>query len=255
MNWILKTVSYWAAEAVLPPRCPVSGDLVDAHGMVAPQVWQNLDFIIDPMCQKCGMPFGFDADGGGVEGLGDDHLCVNCLSYPPEYHKARSVVHYNDGSKSMILAFKHGDQTHLVRSFIPWIKQAGRKILGDVDVIIPVPLHRWRLLRRRYNQAALIGERLSGETGIYFLVDGLIRKRATPAQGHLTIQERKDNVKEAFTVNPKYAADFKDKNVVLIDDVYTTGATVNECACVLKDAGAARVDVLTLARVVKDGMV
>lgn len=253
MKRFLKTASFFAAEAVLPPRCPVSGDFVDEHGMVAPKVWQELDFIIDPMCQKCGMPFGFDAEGGGIEG--DDHLCVSCLSYPPDYHKARAAVHYNDGSKDMVLAFKHGDQTHLARSFIPWMKQAGRDILNDVDVILPVPLHRWRLLKRRYNQAALIAERLAEEVGIDLWVDGLIRRRATPAQGYLKIEERKKNVKKAFAVNPKYGEAFKLKNIVLIDDVYTTGATVNECTRVLKQEGAARVDVLTLSRVVKDGMV
>lgn len=232
-----------AVDTVLPPRCVVTGEIVDKQGMIAPEAWGQLDFIADPICEQCGFPFDFEVEKGS--------LCASCLDYPPPFEAARSALKYDDVSRDMILGFKHADQTHNVRAFIPWLEKAGAESLQDADILMPVPLHHWRLIKRRYNQAAIIANALSKETKIPVIVDGLKRIRATASQGHLSSGERYKNVKRAFAVNPN--ANVKDKTIILIDDVYTTGSTVKECTKVLLKAGAKSVHILTLARVVREG--
>ncbi len=233
-------------DLVLPPRCVVTGEIVDRQGMMAPKAWAGLDFIAAPHCNTCGIPFAYDAMDGG------EGACLSCLEHPPPYASARAAVKYNDTSRTLILAFKHSDKTHMVETFVPWMKQAGKEMLAKADALIPVPLHRWRLLSRRYNQSALLAQVLSRETGIPAYPLALQRTRATPSQGHLTAGERHKNVKAAFAVHPAYIKKLEGQTVVLVDDVYTTGATVNECAKVLRKAGAAHVYVLTLARVARE---
>lgn len=164
---------------------------------------------------------------------------------------ARAALAYDDASRGFILGFKHGDQTQSVVTMVPWLKAAGADLWPRVDVIVPVPLHRWRLLGRRYNQAALMGNVMSKAMGKSMVADALLRTRSTPSQGHLKPDERKKNVSKAFAMNPKRAANIVGKTILLIDDVYTTGATVRECAKILLAAGANEVAVLSLARVVK----
>lgn len=238
MSYLLKLV-----DTVLPPRCPFTGEVVDSQGMISPLAWGNLSFIAAPYCKTCGFPFEFTST--------QDALCAAYLADPPEFSAARAALVYNDVSRDFILGFKHGDQTQSVVTMVPWMKVAGADILSSADVIVPVPLHRWRLLRRRYNQAALIGRALAKEMKIAFSADALTRIRATETQGHLNAGERKKNVKSAFEVHPKRAAIIADKKIVLVDDVYTTGATVSECTKALLKAGAADVSILTLARVVR----
>lgn len=232
-----------ALDWILPPRCIVSGVPVDVQGMVAPHIWAQLNFIADPMCKTCGLPYEYEL-GGGM-------LCGECLKNPPSYSSARSALRYDDISRDMILSFKHGDQAHAVKAFIPWLIKAGGKLISQADVIIPVPLHRWRLLRRRYNQAALIAWALSKETEKPHIPDLLTRTRSTVTQGHLKAHQRAKNVKNAFALDPKHEGVWVGKTALLIDDVYTTGATVNECAKALMKGGFESVNVLTVARVVK----
>lgn len=227
----------------LPPRCVASGEVVEKTGMLAPHVWKSLDFIAAPFCATCGFPFDFAAEAAMT--------CTECLSKPPPYASARAVLRYNDGARDIILGFKHGDKTHAVQTFLPWLRRAGADMTAQADVIIPVPLHRWRLLYRRYNQAALLAQILARDSGKRYCPNVLQRVRATPTQGYLKRKERARNVHRAFAISPRRQAQIAGVRVVLVDDVLTTGATVCECAKVLMKAGAARVDVLTLARVVK----
>ncbi len=161
---------------------------------------------------------------------------------------ARASLVYNDNSRGLILSFKHGDKTHLIKAFVPWLQKAGEEILAQTDILMPVPLHRWRMIGRRYNQSALISTLLAKETGIKHYVDGLVRIRSTPSQGHLKAKEREKNVRKAFIVNARYATDVRGRAITLIDDVMTTGSTVRECTRTLLKAGAAKVFVLTLSR-------
>ncbi len=234
-----------AIDTVLPPRCPVSGDVVDRQGMVAPRAWAGLDFIADPHCAVCGVPFGFEVD--------KNTACAGCLDDPPPFASARAAVTYNEASRSVILGFKHADKTYAVASFAPWLKKAGAEMLEGADCLAPVPLHRWRILALRYNQAAIIAAALAKETKLGQIPDLLIRTRATASQGRMNTQARFDNVKRAFALNPRHKDKIAGKTIVLIDDVYTTGATMRECAKVLSSAGAEKIHVLTVARVTREG--
>ena len=238
-----ETLFWQAVDTVLPPRCVASGEMVEQQGMIAPKIWADLDFIVNPMCVSCGFPFDFEVDTGS--------LCTYCLERPPPFETARSALKYNDAIRRIILGFKHADKTYMAKAFAPWLKRAGAEMLEIADLLVPVPLHPWRLVKRRYNQSALIAEILGQEIGKSVLVDGLERVRATPSQGYLGTKERFQNVRRAFAVNPRRVVEIKDKNIVLVDDVLTTGATAQECTKALMKAGANRVDVLTVARVVR----
>ncbi len=230
-------------DLVLPPRCVVSGKEVDRQGMLAPDIWAGLRFIAAPQCARCGLPFDYEVE--------DTTVCGGCIEDEPDFTSARSALVYDDGSRDLILRFKHADQTHSVLAFLPWLKNAAGGMLENADVLVPVPLHRWRLLKRRYNQAAVMAWAFGRYTDKAVIPDALLRVRSTPSQGHLKAKERADNVKKAFTVNERHKSKLAGKSVILIDDVYTTGATVNECTKALLKAGVKDVHVLTLARVVK----
>lgn len=213
--------------------------------MVSATAFSGLRFIGVPICDCCGFPFdlAYSAREGGQ--------CGSCLRKAPPYSTARAALVYDDASRDLILRFKHADQIDMVHCFVPWLMRAGQAQIETADVIVPVPLHFSRLLRRRYNQAALIAAALSKAAGKAYMPDGLLRQRATPTQGRLNYKERKKNVRQAFVVNPKQAASLAGKKVLLVDDVYTTGATVKECTRALLAAGVAEVSVLAVARVVR----
>ena len=239
-------------DIILPPRCPVTGESVDYQGMLSAGAWRSLNFIAAPYCKCCGLPFSFDRKGEMGLQEDSDGLCMSCIEKEPPFKSARAALIYDDTSRALILGFKHGDKTHLVRNFSPWLQGAGREFLSKAEALIPVPLHHSRMIARRYNQAVILAKGLEKVTGIRTLPDALIRTRATPSQGHLTFSERRKNVRKAFAFKKKYKDQIKGKTLVLIDDVYTTGATIKECTAVLKKGGAGDVHVLTLARVVKD---
>ncbi|HYB10194.1 MAG TPA: ComF family protein [Alphaproteobacteria bacterium] len=150
-----------------------------------------------------------------------------------------------------MLGFKHGDRLHGAPAYGRWMARAGAMLLADASVIAPVPLHWTRLFRRRYNQSALLARVLAEISGVPFAPDLLVRHRRTPPQGRLSAVERRRNMRGAFALNKRFAMRIGGRRVLLVDDVFTTGATVNACAGVLLEAGAEDVDVLTLARVVR----
>lgn len=232
-----------ALDLVLPPRCIGCGTEVDGAGTLCPACWGRASFIGPPVCACCGRPFAFEAPGVAV--------CGACIAAPPSFDRARAVLSYDESSRGMILAFKHGDRTDAAGGFAAWMQRAGAELLADADLIAPVPLHRWRLWARRYNQAALLALALGRLTGVPAVPDLLVRRRSTPTQGGLSRAGRERNVAGAFALRPERTETAKGARILLVDDVFTTGATVSECARVLKRAGAARVDVLTLARVAR----
>jgi ComF family protein len=160
-------------------------------------------------------------------------------------------VRYDKNSRSLVLGLKHADQTHVAGAFGRWMRRAGEEVLADADLLVPVPLHWARLFQRRYNQAVLLANAIRAIGGPPVAVDCLVRRRRTPSQGHLGPLARERNVRSAFAV--RRPTEVKGKRFVIIDDVMTTGATVDECARVLKRAGAASVGVLTLARALRIG--
>ncbi len=156
---------------------------------------------------------------------------------------------YNDASKRLVLSFKHSDRTHPAKALAAWMARSAQEMMQEADGIVPVPLHRWRLFKRRYNQAALLAHGLGQISAKPVLIDALLRIKPTPIQGHRNRKERFENVRGAFALNPSIKIPIQDKTLILVDDVLTTGATVNECSRVLLKAGAKTVHVLTLARV------
>ncbi len=249
MKQEIKRFANNALDIILPPRCVVSGEMVERQGMISAAAWGMLDFIDDPKCDKCGIPFGFDMQA--IENAQGTY-CALCLDDPPPFTIARAALSYNDQSRDLILGFKHGDQMHNVLAFTPWLRRASEDMLSRADAIIPVPLHYLRLIKRRYNQAAVMAQHLGRQAHVPVYVDALRRVRATVTQGHLSRDERSRNVKHAFVVGEKFKTHIRGKSLILIDDVYTTGATVKECTKVLLKAGARDVFVLTLARVVRE---
>lgn len=202
-----------------------------------------MDFICEPYCQCCGKPFEFDP--------GADVVCGACLRRQPIFERARSAVVYNDNSKRFILAFKHGDRMDMVPTMAIWLEQVGGELIEAADVIAPVPLHWTRYLARRFNQSAELARRISAENATLFAPDLLTRRKRTASQAGLNAKQRAKNVRGAFTVKPNWIDKVSGKRVLLIDDVLTTGATLNACAGILLWAGASGVDVLTVARVVR----
>jgi ComF family protein len=170
----------------------------------------------------------------------------------PVFDQSRSAVTYNEASRKLVLAFKYGDRLHTVHTFVPWMIRAGRGLIDQADFIIPVPLHYRRLRERRFNQSALLAQEIAKATGQNYVPDALLRTRHTKPQQGLKAKERDKNVHGAFAVNDGHLKNVSGKNILLIDDVYTTGATLNECARILKAAKAASVNVLTIARVTRE---
>ncbi|MHB1204489.1 MAG: double zinc ribbon domain-containing protein [Rhodospirillaceae bacterium] len=226
-------------NALLPPQCLACNAVVDSAGALCADCFSRMTFVTAPQCETCGLPFETPVIGAAV--------CGACLADPPAYGRARAVFVYDGESRGLVLRLKHGDRTDAAVHLARWMQRTGAALLEDCDVIVPVPLHRWRLLMRTYNQAALLANSLGRLAGKHVAVDALARVKATPSQGGLSATARRRNVGGAFMV--QRPARISGKRVLLIDDVLTTGATVDACTKALKDAGAAAVDALVLARV------
>jgi predicted amidophosphoribosyltransferase len=206
-----------ALNAVLPPRCLACGEPVADLGTLCAPCWSRLAFVAGPVCAACGVPFEFESAPGA--------LCGACLARRPAWRAARAALVYDDASRGLILALKHGDRTDSAPAMAGWMVGAGRELLAGADMVAPVPLHRWRLLARRFNQSALLAPAIAARSGIACVPDLLIRRRRTPSQGGLSAAGRARNVAGAFRVNPARAAGLADTGVVRVDDVLTTGET------------------------------
>ena len=239
----VKRVGGVILDMVLPPRCLACGGAVEANGNLCAQCWPRVNFLGPPWCEACGFPFAFDAGPGS--------LCAVCARDRPAYRHSRAVFRYDEGSRGMILGFKHGDRTDAAPAFTRWMARAGAAVLAEAEILVPVPLNRWRLLTRRYNQAALLAREMARLSGVVCVPDLLVRRRRTPSQGGLGRAERVRNVRGAFAVRGRHRSLPADRRIVLVDDVLTTGATAEACTRVLLAAGAASVDILALARVVR----
>jgi ComF family protein len=229
---------------VYPPLCLVCRAPVSEPRALCASCWKGLTFFEGAMCTICGLPFELDP--------GTDSLCASCQAHPPAFDCARAALAYDDASKGAILALKRADRLEFAQLFALWLKRAGQALLEECDVIVSVPLHRLRLWTRRYNQSALLAQRLARATGKPFDPFVLARTRATPSQGNMpSAKARQRNVRGAFKVPDRRAAAISGRTVLLIDDVLTTGATIQACAKALRRAGAAKVLVLTIARVAR----
>lgn len=229
-------------DILMPPVSLDGGERPLASGL-SDQAWSRIRFLEDPVCDGCGLAFEHQPGRLGLD------RCPACLAQPHVFQRARAACVYDEGSRDLILAFKHADRLEHAPLFTRWLSRAAAPLIEEADAIVPVPLHWTRLLRRRANQAAEIARPLARLGGRAYLADALIRARATPTQGGKSARGRRLNVKGVFAVPTKRALQIRGRRILLVDDVLTTGATADACARVLLDAGARAVDVAVIARV------
>jgi ComF family protein len=236
-----------AAQAILniglPPLCPACRVPLAQHGGLCAACWSKLSFIAPPYCARLGIPFAYDP-GPGI-------LSLEAIADPPAYRKARAAARYDDVARALVHSLKYGDRLDLAPALGRWMAGAGREILAEADALVPVPLHWRRLWARRFNQSAALAKEISRENGIVLMQEVLQRVKPTPQQVGLSRPERERNVQGAFRVPAHARGDVSGRRLILVDDVLTSGATVDACARSLLRAGAAHVDVLVFARVVQ----
>ena len=233
----MKKVLRYILDLVMPPRCFLCGKLVEDQSGLCPACFAKIQFINQNVCPICGHPHVLSENKG---------ICTLCLNKHPAFDKTQSAFYYDDFSKGLILPFKHTDRTDMTSFLCLLLERVGKQIIDEADLIIPVPLHYKRLLARKYNQAALLAHHLAKKHHKAYAPLALKRIKNTETQGHKTAQQRAENVKNAFAIS--HPETVKGKIVLLVDDVFTTGATLNACAKELKKAGAQKVLCLTLAR-------
>jgi ComF family protein len=238
----LRAAFGFALDVALPPLCASCRELVADAG-ICPECWAKLSFIAPPYCERLGIPFAYDP-GPGI-------LSMQAIADPPAYARARAAVRYDEVARTLVHALKYGDRLDLAPTMGRWMARAGGELLADADGIVPVPLHWRRLWARRCNQSALLAKTISAESGVPMADLALRRVKATAQQVGLSKTARAENVQGAFRVPKERRGELVGRRLILVDDVLTSGATVDACARALLRTGAAAVDVLVFARVVE----
>ncbi|WP_244314432.1 ComF family protein [Pannonibacter tanglangensis] len=226
-------------DVLLPPRCPVCEAVTADNGSLCPECWTRMPFISAPWCARLGTPLSHD--------LGEGALSARAIAEPPLFDRARAATLYQGPARDLVLALKFGGRRDVAGVMGRLMAGNGREILTPETLLVPVPLHRFRLWQRRFNQAALLARAVGAASGVPVVLDALERRRRTRQQVGLTARERHANVRGAFAVPDAARPRLLGRPVVLVDDVLTTGSTLSACTRVLRQAGASRVDVLTFA--------
>lgn len=232
-------------DMVYPPRCPSCGEGIAAQEGLCTACWGALVFPGQPACALCQRPFGAD--------MASDAICAPCLANPPGHDGIAAGTLYNDASRRLVLAFKHGRRIALA----PMLARMAAARLPELEgewAVVPVPLHRWRLWRRGFNQSALLAREIARLRGQRLLVDALVRRKATPMLGGLGRSARARALSGAISVHPRRRAQLQGARIVLVDDVITSGATTDACVRALKRAGAERVRIACFARVLDEAL-
>lgn len=230
-------------DFVAPPRCLICHQPVIEPAGLCVSCWAGLRQIDEPVCDAMGTPFAYDQ--------GDGSLSAAALAEPPAWDRARAAVAFDEASRPLIHALKYRDTQEAGLLMARLMGRAGRALLADADLIVPVPLHRWRLWWRRFNQSAFLAQHLAEAAGKPYRPNLLERVRATRSQVGLDHEARRKNVRRAFRLAAEAAAEVAGRRILLVDDVMTTGATAGACAEALKAAGAAKVNVLSFALVLE----
>jgi ComF family protein len=232
---------HWAGRVLFPPVCAGCRRHVSQPGSLCASCWPQLRFLEKPWCEVMGTPFSHE--------MGEGFLSAEAIANPPLFERSRAAVSYSGVARPMVQGLKYGDRTDLAPWMARWMLRAGSELIADADVVVPVPLHWRRFLSRRFNQSAELARAISQLTGLPFAPSAVVRVKLTRQQVGLPRREREDNVRAAFRVPPERDIEIRGQRILVVDDVYTTGATVSAVAKALKKSGAAAVDVLTFARV------
>ncbi|HEX2379579.1 MAG TPA: ComF family protein [Methyloceanibacter sp.] len=239
----VRTLLGHLADLLLPPVCISCRTRIGSHGVLWGACFAKIDFIAPPICTRLGVPLPYNA--------GEPLLSAAAIAKPPVYDRAGAAARYSATMRELIQSFKYRDRHEGLALFGLWLKKAGAELLADADLIVPVPLYRSRLWWRRFNQSAMLAQSLGRLADVPVDCFVLARVRRTSSQVGLSAEQRRRNVAGAFKVPPARAGRVKGKSTVLVDDVITTGATAEACARALKRVGAAKIDVLALARAVE----
>lgn len=242
---VVRLIARSAVDTAFPPVCPGCGSITGGHGGVCASCWTRIRFIERPFCEITGQPFDHDR--------GDGLVSAAAIAEPPAYGRARAAALYDGPARKLVQALKFSDRTDLAPMMAGWMLRAGAELVAESDAVLAVPLHRRRLIGRAYNQSGELARAISHATGLPLLAGVLARRKATAPQVGLGRTARIANLSGAFAVPPAQAPQVAGKRLLLVDDVLTTGATVNAAAKVLRRAGAAEVWVLTFARVASGG--
>ena len=232
-------------DLVFPPRCPLCGEGLSAQTGLCAGCWNQLAIPGEPACASCSRPFG--------DGIAPGAVCAPCLASPPHHDGIAAATLYNETSRKLVLMLKHGRRIALAPMMARLIA-ARMKPSEEPWLVVPVPLHRWRLWRRGFNQAAALAEGIVRHHGGRLAVDALVRRKATPALGGLGAKARARTMVGAIAVNPSWSVHVQGAKVILVDDVMTSGATTRACVSVLKRAGAERVRIACFARVLDEAL-
>lgn len=238
---LARSAASFSANLLFPPVCAGCRRIVSQPGSLCAQCWRRLRFLEQPWCAVMGTPFSHEMGAGIVS--------ADAIANPPPFDCARAAVAHGGIARRMVHGLKYGDRTDLAPWMARWMIRAGREFLNDADLIVPVPLHRLRFVRRRFNQSAELARSVARLTGVPFSPDVVLRVKPTRQQVGLGLRQREDNVRGAFAVAPDKEIEVTGRRIVVVDDVYTTGATVYAVARALRKARPARIDVLTFARV------
>lgn len=228
-------------DLVTPSQCLGCGLPAGEPASLCVNCWLSLQHLDEPVCDMLGTPFAYD-QGAGT-------LSVAALANPPEWDRSRAAVAFDDASRHLVHALKYQDKQEAGLLMARLMARAGRGLIAETDMLVPVPLYRWRLWQRRFNQSAYLAQQISRLTGTPWRHDLLSRRRWTSSQVGLDPAARRKNVRGAFAVLPAGISAIAGKTITIIDDVRTTGATAEACALALKAAGARRVNLVSFALV------
>ncbi|GMO62230.1 MAG: ComF family protein [Rickettsiales bacterium] len=236
----MKKLLDFLVRLLFPPKCMVCKRIITEYDTICPECWAKVKKIQRPFCAKCSEPLEFK--------ISDDDICLNCLKNEPLYIKSRTAFIYNKFISKIIMRFKFYDETYLKTFMAKNMIDASADIIAQIDILIPVPLHKNRLRQRKYNQSLLLCKEIAKRTGKIVITDFLYKSKHTIPQAKLNQISRKENLKNNFKINKKYKGLYKDKNFAIVDDVITTGTTINECVKILNRRGIKNVYAISFAK-------
>lgn len=232
------------ADVLFPAQCATCDTQIDADFGLCPICWAQTDFIVDHPCDVCGQPLLGEAQSGD--------LCDTCHEFARPWSQGRAVMRYGDNGRKLVLALKHGDRVELAKPAGDWIANAAAPLVTQDTLVVPVPLHWLRFLKRRYNQSDLLARQAAKTLGLDYGYDVLKRHSSTRCLDGMSAEQRRNTLGGSISLSARWREKITHRHVLLIDDVMTTGATLSECASVLLNAGAGHVDVAVLAGVARD---